>query len=112
MARVSSQNFTNPIKSITYIPDGYINLVGKYVSGSDVTLKAGTVVKINFTTMEITAASSSAKGNAIVFTDTDVVANEGTPVTVLIQGIVDKAKLDSTSLANIDTANQRIVVVG
>lgn len=112
MARVSSQNFTNPIKSITYIPDGYINLVGKYASGSDIELKAGTVVNVNFATMAIIPATSSNKGNAIVFADTKVVANENTPVTVLIQGIVDKAKLDSTSLANIDTANQRIVVVG
>ena len=93
MARVTVHpDFTNPVKSISFIPDHYVNISVKAPNTGVSEYKAGQVVKVDFTTLTITALGSN-DGNAIVFADQKVNENEGTPVTVLIHGFVNKAKL-------------------
>lgn len=110
MTRVTRHpNFTNPVKSPTFIPDHYVNVsVTAPLSGVS-EYKAGQVVKVNFETLTIDTLGE-ADGNAIVFVDQKVNANEGTPVTVLIHGFVNAAKLiDGEKL---DPACKQITVLG
>lgn len=110
MARVSATaNYTNPVKSITFIPDHYVNISIQSNATADGKLKAGQVIKVDLTTLkQVTMGASD--GNAIVFADQKVHANEGTPVTVLIHGFVNKAKLiNPTALS---TSNSQITVLG
>lgn len=93
MARVTVHpDFTNPMKSISFIPDHYVNISVKAPTSGVTEYKAGQVVKVDFATLSI-GTLGEADGNAIVFADQEVNAGEGTPVTVLIHGFVNKAKL-------------------
>lgn len=110
MARVSDvTNFTNPVKSITFIPDHYVNISVTAPESGVTEYKAGQVVKIDPAKLQITTLGEN-DGNAIVFTDTKVNEGEGTPVTVLIHGFVNGAKLiDGEKL---DPACKQITVLG
>lgn len=93
MARVTVHpDFTNPMKSISFIPDHYVNISVTAPESGVTEYKAGQVVKVDFATLSITTLGE-ADGNAVVFADQKVNAGEGTPVTVLIHGFVNKAKL-------------------
>lgn len=93
MARVTKHpDFTNPVKSISFIPDHYVNISVTAPKSGVTEYKAGQVVKVNFSTLAIETLGAS-DGNAIVFADQKVHAEEGTPVTVLIHGFVNAAKL-------------------
>lgn len=93
MSRVTVHpDFTNPMKSISFIPDHYVNITVKAPLTGVTEYKAGQVVKVDFEALEI-GTLGTADGNAIVFSDQVVNENEGTPVTVLIHGFVNKAKL-------------------
>jgi hypothetical protein len=114
MSRVTKHpDFTNPIKSISYIPDHYVNIVGSAPDTGVTEYKAGQVVAIDLATFKITAAGAGsgdgATGNAIVFSDTAVNENEGTPVTIMIHGFVDKNKLINPELLG---KNTQITVIG
>lgn len=93
MARVTKHpDFTNPVKSISFIPDHYVNITVTAPVADVTEYKAGQVVKVNFSTLAIETLGAS-DGNAIVFADQKVHEGEGTPVTVLIHGFVNAAKL-------------------
>ena len=95
MARVTKYaDFTNPVKSITYIPDHYVNIVASAPTSGVTEQKAGQVVKVNFQT----------------FADQKVNENEGTPVTVLIHGFVNAAKLIEGE--KLDPNSKQITVLG
>lgn len=93
MARVVKHpDYTNPVKSITFIPDHYVNISVKAATSGVTEYKAGQVVKVDFAKLEIVAIGAD-DGNAIVFADQKVHDGEGTPVTVLVHGFVNAAKL-------------------
>lgn len=110
MARVTVHpDFTNPMKSISFIPDHYVNITVKAPDTGVTEYKAGQVVKVNFATLQIETLGLN-DGNAIVFADQEVNANEGTPVTVLIHGFVNKAKLIEAD--KLDPDCKQITVLG
>ena len=93
MSRVKVHpDFTNPMKSISFIPDHYVNISVKAEETGVTEYKAGQVVKVDFDDLAIVALGEN-DGNAIVFADQVVHEGEGTPVTVLVHGFVNKAKL-------------------
>lgn len=93
MARVTKHpDFTNPVKSISFIPDHYVNITVTAPKTGVTEYKAGQVVKVDFTTLSIVTLGTN-DGNAVVFADQKVHEQEGTPVTVLIHGFVNAAKL-------------------
>lgn len=100
MARVVIHpDYTNPVKSITFIPDHYVNVSVKALATGVEEYKAGQVVKVDLAKLEMVELGA-ADGNAIVFADQKVNEGEGTPVTVLIHGFVNAAKLiDGEKLA-------------
>lgn len=110
MARVTKHpDFTNPVKSISFIPDHYVNISATAPLTGVTEYKAGQVVKVDFSTLAIETLGEN-DGNAIVFADQKVHENEGTPVTVLIHGFVNAAKLlDGDKL---DPNCKQIAVVG
>lgn len=110
MARVTVHpDFTNSVKSISFIPDHYVNISVTAPTSGVVEYKAGQIVKVDFTALKITTLGEN-DGNAIVFADQKVNEGEGTPVTVLIHGFVNAAKLiDGEKL---DPANGQITVLG
>ncbi len=110
MARVSDVTlFGNPLKSITFIPDHYVNISVKAPLTGVQEYKAGEVVKIDLEKLEIETLGEN-DGNAIVFNDTKVNENEGTPVTVLIHGFVNGAKLINKEKLSPDV--KQITVLG
>lgn len=93
MSRVTKHpDFTNPVKSISLIPDHYVNITVKAPTTGVAEYKAGQVVKVDFAKHAIVTLGLN-DGNAIVFADQKVNEDEGTPVTVLIHGFVNAAKL-------------------
>lgn len=110
MARVTKYaDFTNPVKSITFIPDHYVNITVKAPNTGVTEYKAGQVVKVDFATLTIDTGITT-DGNAIVFADQVVNENEGTPVTVLIHGFVNAAKLIDAE--KLDANCKQITVLG
>lgn len=110
MARVTKYaDFTNPVKSITYIPDHYVNIVASAPTSGVTEYKAGQVVKVNLQTFAIETLGEN-DGNAVVFADQKVNENEGTPVTVLIHGFVNAAKLIEGE--KLDPNSKQITVLG
>lgn len=110
MARVTTHpDYTNPVKSISFIPDHYVNVSVKAPTSGVEGYKAGDVVKVNFATLTI-GTLGSADGNAIVFADQRVHEGEGTPVTVLIHGFVNGAKLSNPE--KLDPNCKQITVLG
>lgn len=110
MARVTKHpDFTNPVKSISFIPDHYVNISVKAPKTGVTEYKAGQVVKVDFSKLEITTLGAS-DGNAIVFADQKVHDQEGTPVTVLIHGFVNAAKLVNGE--KLDPNCKQITVLG
>ena len=110
MARVTKHpDFTNPVKSISFIPDHYVNISVKAPKTGVTEYKAGQVVKVNFSTLAIETLGAS-DGNAIVFADQKVHDQEGTPVTVLIHGFVNAAKLINGE--KLDPNCKQITVLG
>lgn len=110
MARVTKHpDFTNPVKSISFIPDHYVNISVTAPKSGVTEYKAGQVVKVNFSTLAIETLGAS-DGNAIVFADQKVHAEEGTPVTVLIHGFVNAAKLINGE--KLDPNCKQITVLG
>lgn len=93
MARVVTHpDYTNPVKSISFIPDHYVNVSVKAPATGVTAYKAGQVVKVDLAKLEIVTLGAT-DGNAIVFADQKVHEGEGTPVTVMIHGFVNAAKL-------------------
>lgn len=110
MSRVKVQpDFTNPVKSISFIPDHYVNITVKAPTAGVTEYKAGQVVKVDFGQLGIIELGES-DGNAIVFADQKVHEGEGTPVTVLIHGFVNAAKLIDAE--KLDPAVKQITVLG
>lgn len=98
MSRVTIHpDYTNPIKSISFIPDHYVNISVKAQLTGVTEYKAGQVVKVDLAKLEIVQFGGDSQeandGNAVVFVDQKVNEQEGTPVTVLIHGFVNAAKL-------------------
>lgn len=110
MSRVTKHpDFTNPMKSISFIPDHYVNISVKAPESGVNEYKAGQVVKVNFETLTIDTLGD-ADGNAIVFADQKVNSGEGTPVSVLIHGFVNKAKISNPE--KLDPNCKQITVLG
>lgn len=96
MARVQfHDDMKNTIRSITYIPDHYVNIPGIWTneSNEEVTLRAGTGVVFDRQTMVLRPATTWAECNGFVFSEQRYHAGETTGVPVLIHGIVDAHKV-------------------
>lgn len=117
--RVSERTFVNPIKSITAIPDHYVNLVGRITasqltetdSNGNKVIKAGTVVTGALTdraALVIPDGTTKTKYDGIVVNDEVVAEGEAAVnVTVLVHGFVRTGALIKAE--NVTNENPLIV---